>query len=251
VLGIGSAIRIKTVKASVGVSMSSAMTGAKSLAPATLGRADTIVMAMAAGGRGTLFEPVRIQKLLFLIDREIPHFVAGPHFDFQPYRYGPFDRAVYDELSLLSKTGKVDIRDGPGRRTYSLAGPGLTAGTTALRQLPVEVRLYLSDLARWVLSLSFGRLLAAIYQRYPEMSTKSVALDVADRFPGRGQGFPDRPFLEGMASTFDLTGSLLEPRTAETGARRDVAALLDDWRRVGDDLRSAMAEFATTSPDGS
>lgn len=227
------------------------MTGAKSLASAGLGRADIVVIAMAAGGHGTLFEPVRIQKLLFLIDREIPHFVAGPHFDFRPYRYGPFDRAVYDELDLLSQTGKVDIRDGPGRRTYTLTGPGLTTGTTALRQLPAEVRLYLSNLARWVLSLSFGRLLAAIYQRYPEMSVKSVALDVADRFPGRGQGFPDRPFLEGMASSFDLTGSLLEPPRARMRPRPDAAALLDDWCSVGDDLRTAMAEFATSSSNRS
>ena len=217
---------------------------------ATARRAEMMLMAMAAAGRGTLFEPVRIQKLLFLIDQEIPHLVGGPHFDFRPYRYGPFDRAVFDELDALSRTGEVEITDGSGYRTYALTPPGLAKGAAALEQLPAEVRRYLSDLARWVLSLSFGRLLAAIYHRFPEMATKSVATDVAARFPGDRHHLPDRPFLEGMASAFDLTGSLLEPRPRATGPERDAAALADDWRSVGDDLRSAMADFAAAVPRG-
>ena len=209
-----------------------------------------VLVAMAAGGRGTLFEPVRIQKLLFVIDREIPHLVGGPHFDFQPYRYGPFDRAVYDELDALSRSGEVDITDGSGRRTYALTGQGLARGAATLERLPKEVHRYLSDLARWVLSLSFGRLLASIYHRYPEMATRSVAADVADRFPRNRQRPPDRPFLEGMASAFDLTGSLLEPPEHAIGPERDATALADDWRSVGDDLRRAMADFATGFPSG-
>ena len=227
------------------------MTSAESLAPVAVRRADIVLMAMAAGGRGTLFEPVRIQKFLFLIDREIPKFVGGPHFDFRPYRYGPFDRAVYDELDALNLAGHVDIADGPGRRTYALTRQGLASGAATLQQLPEEVRNYLFALARWVLALSFGRLLAAIYHRFPEMATKSMALDVADRFARGGHGLPDRPFLDGMSSVFDLTGSLLELPSQRGGAQGDAAALYEDWRAVGDDLRTAMAEFATNSSSGS
>ena len=226
------------------------MPSADSSSPGAVRRAEMVLMTMAAAGRGTLFEPFRIQQFLFVIDQEIPHLVGGPHFDFRPYRYGPFDRAVFDELDALSRTGEVEITDGSGYRTYALTPPGLAKGTAALEQLPAEVRRYLSDLARWVLSLSFGRLLAAIYHRFPEMATESVATDVAARFPGDRHHLPDRPFLEGMASAFDLTGSLLEPRPRATGPERDAAALADDWRSVGDDLRSAMADFAAGVPRG-
>ena len=234
----------------VGVSIGRTMPSGDSPSAAAVRRAEMVLMAMAAAGRGTLVEPVRIQKLLFLIDREIPHLVGGPHFNFRPCRYGPFDGAVFGELDALSRIGEVGIMDGSGYRMYALTPPGLAKGAATLEQLPAEVRRYLSDLARWVLSLSLGRLLAAIYHRFPEMATKSVRTDVATRFPGDRHHLPDRPFLEGMASAFDLTGSLLEPRPRAIGPERDAVALADDWRSVGDDLRSAMADFATGVPRG-
>ena len=203
-------------------------------------------MAMAAGGQGTLFEPVRIQKLLFLIDREIAPNVGGPHFDFRPYRYGPFDRAVFDELDALNRTGDVEIGAGPDRRVYSLTNAGLGKGSAALERLPEGLRAYLRDLAGWVLSLSFGRLLAAIYRRYPEMAGESVALDVTRRFPEARPPFPNRPLLEGITSVFDLDGGSVSLPPRQTGARRDTEALADDWRAVGDDMRAAMADFAVS-----
>ena len=47
-------------------------------------RRDTILAAMSPAGTGQ-FTPVRIQKLLFLIDRNIARDTDGPHFQFEPY----------------------------------------------------------------------------------------------------------------------------------------------------------------------
>lgn len=215
-----------------------------------LARSEVVLLALAAGGLGTRFEPVRVQKLLFLIDREIPGPLGGPHFDFRPYYYGPFDRAVYDELDTLSQRGKIHIVDRRDRRTYALTEAGLDQGRRGLTRLPNEVRQYVIELARWVLSLSFGRLLAAIYRRYPEMVMNSVALDVRRRFPPSPRQSDIPPFLEGLASAFDLTGTFLTPPPRQTGFRRDAEALAADWRAVGDDLRAAMAEYATTQSEG-
>ena len=45
---------------------------------------------------------------------------------------------------------------------------------------------------------------------------------------------------------FDLTGELhAPPQRRSTGFRRDGEALASDWRAVGNDLRTAMAEFAS------
>ena len=226
------------------------MSDARSAPRESFARSEVVLLAMAAGGPGTLFEPVRIQKLLFLIDREIPHPVGGPHFDFRPCRYGPFDHAVYDELDALSRAGQVRIAERPGRRTYVLTAMGLDRGRAALKRLPEEVRGYPTELARWVLSLGFGRLLAAVCRRYPEMAENTVAPDVAHRSPPSASRLPMPPFLEGMASAFDLTGTFLTPTSQETGFRGDAEALEADWRAVGDDLRAAMAEYATTNAGG-
>lgn len=42
-----------------------------------------------------------------------------------------------------------------------------------------------------------------------------------------------------------MTGTFLTPLPRQTGFRRDAEALRADWRAVGDDLRAAMAEYAT------
>ena len=47
--------------------------------------------AMAAAGAGVRFDPVRLQKFFFLLDRELDGECGCPHFAFRPYRYGPFD----------------------------------------------------------------------------------------------------------------------------------------------------------------
>lgn len=212
-----------------------------------LDRSAVVLAAMAAGGVGTLFEPVRIQKLLFLIDREVPDAVGGPHFDFRPYHYGPFDRAVYDTLDALSGTGQVQIRKKPGRRTYSLTASGLEDGKAVLMRLPAEIRRYFIEAARAVLSLGFVRLLAAIYDRYPEMAENSVALDLVRRHSRSAFRFPARPILGGMATAFGDFDEVDEigPLPAEFGGRTDAEALAADWRAIGDDLRAAMAIFAT------
>jgi hypothetical protein len=62
-------------------------------------RSSLVLAALAAAGGNAAFTPVQVQKLLFLIDREAGRLVGGPHFDFLPYDYGPFDRAVMIPLT--------------------------------------------------------------------------------------------------------------------------------------------------------
>lgn len=47
-------------------------------------RDDIVLAGMAAAGPSTKFDAVQLQKLFFLIDREIPQLIDGPHFDFRP-----------------------------------------------------------------------------------------------------------------------------------------------------------------------
>ncbi len=139
-----------------------------------LDRRDVVLGALAAAGENVTFSPAQVQKLVFLIDRNAAQHFGGPHFSFRPYDYGPFDSAVYDQLTELSFEGKVDVT-GTGRyRLYSLTSQGFQEGSRVLAGMAPEIAEYLRNLATWVRSLSFQQLVSAIYQAYPDMKVNSI-----------------------------------------------------------------------------
>lgn len=137
-------------------------------------RDEIILTALAAGGENATFTPVQVQKLFFLLDREAAHLVDGPHFNFTPYDYGPFDRSVYDGLDTLAQRNLVRVQNTGRYRVYSLSQAGFQRGVTTLSKLPEAARNYFVNVAQWVRQLSFEQLVASIYNRYPEMKANSV-----------------------------------------------------------------------------
>ena len=137
-------------------------------------RREIILAALAAGGENMSYSPVQVQKIFFLLDREVAPSIDGPHFDFQPYDYGPFDRAIYDQLEILQFSGDVEIRRTGSYRVYALTSQGFDAGTALLSRLDGAVSDFVRSVTQWVQSLSFQQLVAAIYQKYPEMKANSV-----------------------------------------------------------------------------
>jgi len=139
-----------------------------------MNRDDLVLAALSAGGVGASYSPVQVQKLLFLIDREAANLVGGPHFSFRPYDYGPFDSSVYTEIERLRDRGLAEIVISGNYRRYLLTERGFQAGAQQLEHLSPQVTAYLHQLAAWVRSLSFNQLVAAIYNRYPDMKVNSV-----------------------------------------------------------------------------
>lgn len=137
-------------------------------------RQDIVLAGLAAAGQNASFTPVQIQKLFFLIDREIGALVDGPHFSFEPYDYGPFDHSVYREIEGLRAQNWTTVERGQYTREYALTDDGYREGTGRLQQMPAVAREYLVNAARWVRSLSFSQLVSAIYQHYPDMKAKSI-----------------------------------------------------------------------------
>lgn len=136
-----------------------------------------IVLAAFAPAQGGTFSPVQAQKLLFLIDRNIPQHVDGPHFNFQPYDYGPFDSSVYGVLDRLALEGLVDVIDLPGRswKQYRLTDQGQAEGNKLLASIPDEkIRDYIASASSYVRKLSFTQLVSSIYKAYPDMKVNSV-----------------------------------------------------------------------------
>ena len=135
-----------------------------------------IVLAALAASKGAAHSPVQIQKLLFLLDKRLAAELGGPHFNFVPHNYGPFDRTIYDLLEELAKQGMVEIVKNSALRwrNYRLSPEGQEAGERILDQLDSHVRDYITKLSAFVRKLSFADLVSTVYAAYPEMKVNSV-----------------------------------------------------------------------------
>lgn len=204
---------------------------------------DQVVLAgMAAAGHRAKFDAVQLQKLFFLIDREIPHLIGGPHFDFQPYHYGPFDRAVHDVLDHLLASGDAAVDTSFRYPLYSLTASGLETGTRFLMEMHDSASCYMKEASAWIMATPFQPLLAAIYRRYPDMARNSVVPHLAKPFARATFRYPTPSFASGMARALDLFGTLDDLDATIDGAELDALATYSDWRAVGDDIEAAMAK---------
>lgn len=137
---------------------------------------DSFVLAsMSPAGTGP-FSPVQVQKLFFLLDKNVAEQTGGRHFDFEPYDYGPFDKDVYLELETLEEKGLVEILKtySHGSRIYKLTDEGLKVGSENFNEFSKPVQQYICAVVEFVHSLSFAQLVSAIYEAYPEMRVNSV-----------------------------------------------------------------------------
>jgi hypothetical protein len=137
-------------------------------------RRDEFILAAMVPGGGYSYTPVQMQKLLFLIDRQIPEHTGGPHFHFEPYHYGPFDRLVYLELDHLAAQGLVAIDYTSAPRSFALTAAGATTGEAALRTLPDRTQDFFRRTCEFVRTQSFSSLVSAIYKAFPDMKVNSV-----------------------------------------------------------------------------
>ena len=87
-----------------------------------------VVLAALAPAQGKQHSPVQVQKLLFLLDREASELLGGPHFNFVPYNYGPFDKEVYQVLNELDFNELVTIRSGGWQRDVCTHSYGAERG---------------------------------------------------------------------------------------------------------------------------
>ncbi len=130
-----------------------------------------LVLSMAGDDHLT---PVQLQKSLFLIGENCRQVVHGDVYEFEPYNYGPFCRAIYEDMQSSDMLPLVKITRRPGR---SWAEYGATAkGLEKARAIDVseEIRDYVRRVVAWTQRLSFADLVKAIYAKYPDYKKNSV-----------------------------------------------------------------------------
>ncbi len=137
---------------------------------------ESVVLAALAAAKGATHTPVQVQKLFFLIDRKASAAVGGPHFNFQPYDYGPFDRDVYLTIERLAAKGLAEVIVEPDLRwrRYRLTETGQEVGAGLLASVEPKTRDYIERVSDFVREQPFGALVSAIYKAYPEMKVNSV-----------------------------------------------------------------------------
>ena len=132
------------------------------------------VLACMSPAENEIFRPVQVQKLFFLIDRNLHEILGGQYFNFEPYNYGPFDKTVYEALEALAAEEMIEIVQDHTWKSYKLTNAGLERGRVVFEELPEKAKAYITQISNFVLSLSFTQLVRAIYNAYPEMRANSV-----------------------------------------------------------------------------
>lgn len=139
-------------------------------------RMDWTLLAIACAD-GDPLSPVQLQKVLFLLGREMPA-EAGPEFyKFRPYNYGPFDSAVYADAEALTDAGLVTLVPHWRWNEYAATPEGMARAEQVRAAAPTAAHEYLSKVVAWARGLSFQDLVRAIYARYPDTRAKSIFED--------------------------------------------------------------------------
>ncbi len=122
------------------------------------------------------YSPVQIQKIFFLLDKNISDRIGGPYFNFEAYHYGPFDKNVYKELDKLTASKDITLahEQYSNVRLYALTPIGFQKGVNTLNNFREQERSYIREICAFVKSLSFEQLLKSIYKEYPEMKVNSI-----------------------------------------------------------------------------
>jgi hypothetical protein len=133
-----------------------------------------LLIALSTGGEAD-YTPVQVQKLVFLIERNVGAGLGGTGFNFAPYDYGPFDPSIYEELRALKDQGFVVSRTTPrGWPVHSLTQEGVRQGKELSKSVDPKILQYIAAVSDFVRKLSFSDLVSAIYKAYPEMKVNSV-----------------------------------------------------------------------------
>lgn len=119
--------------------------------------------------------PAQLQKSLFLLEKAFPKKLTN-FYKFEPYNYGPFDSAIYEDADLLTiknyvKQIKVNDYDWS---IYHITQKGKEKALEIEKKLPKDMSNYIYKLVRWIQNLTFQELISAIYKKYPEYKVNSV-----------------------------------------------------------------------------
>ena len=113
---------------------------------------------------------------MFLMRMEARQFVGRQFYSFEPYDYGPFDQRIYTDVEAMVAEGLVDVERAPGQNwpRYKISRAGLEKADEIRVDTDDDAVEYLNRVVGWIVSRSFGALVRAIYENYPDYKVNSV-----------------------------------------------------------------------------
>jgi hypothetical protein len=123
-------------------------------------------------------DPVRLQKGMFLFERETPR-PPIEKYHFRAYNYGPMSRGIYTDVDSLVEEGLVEEVPVEGQSwcRYRPTSTGVRRGHELLNEgIETDARSteFLFQTKASVATMSFDALLENVYERYPPFAAQSV-----------------------------------------------------------------------------
>lgn len=124
----------------------------------------------------------RLVKGLFLVDRMFKEkYGEGTGFEFEAYKYGPFDSDIYDELDALRADELVEIQSTGKYQANNivLTSDGIEKAEEAFEELTEEQQELLSWIKGKHVQQPVDQLLSFVYNEYPDMADETERKDLA------------------------------------------------------------------------
>ena len=136
------------------------------------GSRSQILLAIIAAADGKSLSRVQLQKVAFLVSEEFSGRLPDDFYTFDKYNFGPFCIDIYNDMEMLHYWGWIRINPGaePRLDTYAIAKPFNLDDL----QIDEDVQAYIKDTVAWVIDMSFGEIVRAIYWLFPEYRENSV-----------------------------------------------------------------------------
>nr|MDO8099325.1 hypothetical protein [Candidatus Njordarchaeota archaeon] len=167
---------------------------------------DVILVLLYAGGKieaenEKIIGNTRLDKLIFLLDKETSFCKYLKEFEFLPYNFGPYSSEVFDSLQALANAHlvkvstrvgdyldeadrfQVELQAGDDSESpkatvvYSLTAEGKKVARILFDNLAKQERDELILIKKKYNAISLRDLLKYVYGRYPRLTTKSVIKD--------------------------------------------------------------------------
>lgn len=164
---------------------------------------DVVLVLLFAGARKGENEEVigntRLDKLMFLVEKESTLKKYLTSFKFDAYNFGPYSSELFDSVQALANAGLVSVGKSESEEylneadrfqielqleenanspknaaIYSLTPEGKTVASELFRSLSTSEQQELVTIKTRFNSISLKKLLQYIYRKYPESATQSL-----------------------------------------------------------------------------
>lgn len=130
------------------------------------------LLAIIVAADGKELSRVQLQKVAFLVSEEFKGRLPEDFYTFDKEKFGPFCIDIYTDTEMLHYWGWIHIKPGEEPRfdRYSIA----EQVDLDRLQFDEDIKKFIKDTVAWVVDMSFGEIVRAVYRLFPEYRENSI-----------------------------------------------------------------------------